>query len=197
MAVVPSFPSEVDAQVDFDDGAGPALFAGGDFASIGGVAAKNLAVWRNSSWSAYAEPNGAVLTLRALSLGAGAPAVLCIGGRIIALDGRAQSRFALLEQAYRCPPRSCCMAGVSSNGCAATLSASGSPSASLATPFVVTASGVEGQKQGLLFYGVNGRAASPSGSTSSFLCVKAPMQHTGTLESGGASNECDGALALD
>lgn len=38
----------------WDDGSGPALYAGGDFAAVGGVAAENIARWRNGAWSALA-----------------------------------------------------------------------------------------------------------------------------------------------
>ena len=41
-----------------------------------------------------------------------------------------------------------------------------------------TAQGVEGQKQGLLFYGLQGGQAQPWGSGTSFLCVKSPTQRS-------------------
>lgn len=181
----------------FDDGSGPALFAGGAFSNIGGAGARNLAVWKNSSWQTYGQPNASVFSLAPVSTSPGAPPALLVGGAFTTIDGGAHSRLAVLERACPCPPSSYCTAGVSTNGCAATLNFSGAPSASLATPFVVTASGVEGQKLGLLFYGVNGRAALPWGASSSLVCVKAPTQRTSTLNSGGTANSCDGVLALD
>jgi len=36
----------------FDDGSGPALYAGGDFNTAGGVTANNIAKWNGSNWSA-------------------------------------------------------------------------------------------------------------------------------------------------
>ena len=36
----------------YDDGSGPALFAGGDFTTAGGVAASNIAKWDGQAWSA-------------------------------------------------------------------------------------------------------------------------------------------------
>jgi hypothetical protein len=128
--------------------------------------------------------------------------------RIVAVStGPAASVFRIKEiggtysnllDAVNLPPTSYCTAGTSSNGCIATISAAGIPSASASSGFALTASGVEGQKQGLLFYGVNGQDASPWGATStSFLCVKAPTQRTATQNSGGTTGQCDGSLSLD
>jgi hypothetical protein len=47
------FPT-VHALAAFDDGSGPALYAGGWFTSAGGAAATNVARWDGSSWSALA-----------------------------------------------------------------------------------------------------------------------------------------------
>ena len=48
----------------YDDGAGPALYAGGDFTAAGGVAAKNIAKWDGSSWT----PLGGGITAGSLVL---------------------------------------------------------------------------------------------------------------------------------
>jgi hypothetical protein len=98
-----------------------------------------------------------------------------------------------------CPaPISYCTAGTTTNGCNATLSASGTPSASASSGFTLSVSNVEGQRQGLIFYSVNGRnsAVWATGSTS-FLCVKAPTQRLTTLGSGGTNNACNGAFSID
>ncbi len=63
-------------------------------------------------------------------------------------------------------------AGTSASGCTATLTTSGSPSASALTPFIVRANGVVRQSTGFLFYGSHGQAA-PYGS--GWLCVKSPF----------------------
>ncbi len=42
---------EVHALTVFDDGGGPALFAGGTFTTAGGVSANRIAKWNGSSWS--------------------------------------------------------------------------------------------------------------------------------------------------
>ncbi len=54
----PGVNGRVDAQVVFDDGAGPALFVGGDFASAGALSIGRLAKWDGSSWSAPHFPAG-------------------------------------------------------------------------------------------------------------------------------------------
>ncbi len=182
----------------FDDGSGAKLFAGGGFAEVGGASIANLAKWNGSAWSAAGGGvNANVFALKSLATSAGLPPSLFVGGSFTTAGAKVSARFAVLERSCPCPPQSYCSAGASSNGCVATLSSSGAPSASYATPFVVTANGVDAQRSGLVFYGVNGRGAAPWGATSSFVCVKAPLQRTGQLDSGGTAGACDGALTFD
>lgn len=91
-----------------------------------------------------------------------------------------------------------CSAGTTTHGCTAQMSASGTPSASAASGFVLQATAVEGAKSGMVFYGTHGRVAWPwaPGSTS-FLCVKTPLQRTALASSGGVDGTCSGALSLD
>ena len=90
-----------------------------------------------------------------------------------------------------------CTAGTSAAGCQATLSASGTPSATAPSGFVVSATGVEGQKDGLFFFGANGRQANPWGNGTSFQCVVPPVKRAGLLAAVGTSGLCDGAFAQD
>ena len=90
-----------------------------------------------------------------------------------------------------------CTAGTTSNGCNAALSASGVPSLSATGGFTLTAIDVEGDKSGLIFYGLSGRTALPWGLSTSFLCVKSPTQRTSTLSSGGTAGTCTGTISLD
>lgn len=98
------------------------------------------------------------------------------------------------------PPSSFCTPATSSNGCSATIAASANPSVSQAGPCSVTVSDADGQRSGLLFYGLAAAGVAPApwaaGSTS-HLCVKAPTQRTDLQNSGGASPLCNGAYALD
>lgn len=88
-----------------------------------------------------------------------------------------------------------CTAGTSLNGCVPTLSAVGSPSASAANGFVITASGVDGNRNGLLYYGL---APSNLPFAAGYLCVAAPRQRMGQAQfTGGTAGGCDGALTVD
>jgi hypothetical protein len=90
-----------------------------------------------------------------------------------------------------------CTAGTSASGCQATLSATGLPSASAASGFVVTASGVEGAKDGLFFFGQNGKQANPWGNGTSYQCVAPPVKRGGLLDGSGTVDACDGTLSQD
>ena len=92
-----------------------------------------------------------------------------------------------------------CTSGTSSNGCVASIAGNGSPSASAASGFTISVSSVEGQKQGILFYGINNTAYTPLpwGMGTAYLCVKHPSQRMGVQNSGGTFSLCDGALSID
>jgi len=91
-----------------------------------------------------------------------------------------------------------CTAGTTTNGCNASINAVGTPSAAAVSGFVLTGSGIEGQKQTLLFYGVNGPAAQAwSPNSSSFKCVRNPVQRCTPQNSGGTANACDGSYSID
>ena len=89
-----------------------------------------------------------------------------------------------------------CPTGVTTNGCTPTMTWAGTPTASLACPFSMTVTSVEGAKSGIIFYGVSGAVGLPWGG-GSMLCVKAPTQRTPAQVSGGTTGLCDGTLFLD
>src|ERR1043165_3271383 len=99
------------------------------------------------------------------------------------------------------PPTNYCTAGTTTNNCVASMSASGTPSAAATSGFTLTCSNMEGQKQGIIFYGNMGQAAIPwtngVGQGNSFLCVKAPTQRTPAQNSNGTINLCDGSMSVD
>jgi hypothetical protein len=95
-------------------------------------------------------------------------------------------------------PINYCTAGTTSNGCNATMTSTGTPSATAASGFTLSATNVEGNKFGILFYGTNGRTALPWGAGStSFLCVKPATQRMGQVSSGGTTGQCNGVLSVD
>jgi hypothetical protein len=94
-------------------------------------------------------------------------------------------------------PTAYCTGGTSANGCVAAISANANPSVTNANPCQITVFNLEAQKSGIVFYGLT-RIMSPwANGSSSFLCVKAPTQRTGTQNSGGTVGICDGTLVLD
>jgi hypothetical protein len=95
-------------------------------------------------------------------------------------------------------PTNYCTAGTTSNGCNASISASGNPDVAHSNTCMISVSNVEGQRSGIIFYGLmqNNIPWCSSGG-SSILCVKSPTQRTPVQMSGGTNNACDGSLALD
>lgn len=95
------------------------------------------------------------------------------------------------------PSASYCVAGVSASGCQATLASSGTASASSPAGFLLAAMGVEGAKDGIFFFGVNGRQAKPWGNSSSSQCVVPPAKRAGLLLGRGTPGACDGSFEQD
>jgi hypothetical protein len=62
---------------------------------------------------------------------------------------------------------------------------------------MVSVTGVEGQRSGTIFYGLEALQYPWCSGGSSSLCVAIPVQRTGAQSSGGTSGSCDGNLALD
>ncbi len=96
------------------------------------------------------------------------------------------------------PPVAYCTGSTTTQGCAPTLSANGTPSVAASSGFTLDCANLDGQRAGLVFYGRNGRESLSwaSGSTS-FLCVKLPLQRTPSQSTGGTVGQCDGTISLD
>ncbi len=95
------------------------------------------------------------------------------------------------------PPLTYCTAKVNSLGCAPAIGFSGRASASTGSGFVVSASLVLNNKNGLLFYSRSGPGGGPfSGGT---LCASTPLRRTPPISSGGnpPPNDCSGQFAVD
>jgi hypothetical protein len=85
---------------------------------------------------------------------------------------------------------------VTSNGCVPAIGSVGFPRPTT-SGFVVTATSMINNKSALLFYGTNGRAATPF--QAGTLCVKAPIKRTPGTSTGGnpPPNDCSGSPQLD
>jgi hypothetical protein len=91
-----------------------------------------------------------------------------------------------------------CTAKLNSLGCLPSIGSSGVPSATAGIGFAVSATNVRNNKSGLLFYGVNGPAASPF--QNGTLCVQTPIKRTPAVTSGGnpsPANDCSGVFSID
>jgi hypothetical protein len=85
--------SSVGALVVFDDGSGPAIYAGGDFTTAGGSAANRIARWDGTSWNALGSGmNNYVSALAVFDDGSG-PA-LYAGGYFTTAGGGTANRIA-------------------------------------------------------------------------------------------------------
>jgi len=95
-------------------------------------------------------------------------------------------------------PVAYCTAKTSSQGCAPFVTTTGTASASAAFPCTVAAQDLVNNKNGLLFYGVSGRAALP-GFFGGFLCAQPPLRRTGFQHSFGnpPPDDCSGSLAFE
>lgn len=81
----------------FDDGsgAGPALYAAGEFTLAGGVAAKRIAKWNGTTWSPLGSGlNGAVFALEAVNSGEPGGPALYAGGGFLTAGGAPANRVA-------------------------------------------------------------------------------------------------------
>ena len=90
-----------------------------------------------------------------------------------------------------------CTAKQSSQGCVPQIASQGACSLSDPEPFDITATGVINNKNGIFFYGYQGRAAIPF--QGGWLCVQPPILRTAVQPSGGnpPPNDCSGAFRFD
>jgi hypothetical protein len=95
-------------------------------------------------------------------------------------------------------PLAYCTSSTSTSGCVASMSHLGVPDISTSSGFQLRVTGVEPNKQGLIFYGLTGRAISPwAPNSTSYLCVKSPTQRMTLLNSGGSAGLCNGTFNID
>jgi hypothetical protein len=167
------------------------LIVGGQFLTAGGGAAKMIARWNGSAWSAI----GAGMDADVRSLAALPNGDFVVGGNFSTAGGLPATRFALFGAGA--VPATYCTPKVNSLGCSPVIGSTGVPSASASAGFVIRASNVINNKQGLLFYGVGGPASLFfQGGT---LCMSPPIKRTSSVNSGGnpPPNDCSGIFQID
>jgi hypothetical protein len=92
-----------------------------------------------------------------------------------------------------------CTSGTTVHGCTAAISASANPRVGHNSPCQISVQGVEGQRSGIVFYGLT-QLIQPwcaFGGGTSYLCVKTPTQRGFPQNTGGTVNQCDGTISLD
>ena len=95
-------------------------------------------------------------------------------------------------------PAAYCTAGTSASGCQTFISATGTPSATATSGFVITGPNSEGNKSGLFYYAPTVKnPASMVGNSSSWNCVLPPVKRSQLLIGGGNVGVCDGTFSLD
>lgn len=94
------------------------------------------------------------------------------------------------------PVTTYCTATTNALGCAASITTTGTPSASNTAAFTIRATQVVNQKSGMLFYGRHGDAIPYLGG---YLCVAPPLSRTFIQDSAGnaTGNSCSGMLTLN
>lgn len=132
--------------------------------------------------------------------GAGRPLSLNDSGVIHTRLGFTDSTSAIATVTFAptAIPESYCTAGTTSNGCVALITASANPKIDHSNAVTISVNGAEGQKAGLIYYGLT-RHSLPwcSSGGSSYLCVKSPTQRTPVQDTAGTNNGCDGTMTLD
>lgn len=93
-------------------------------------------------------------------------------------------------------PQTYCTANHNSLGCAASISYSGSPSASSLAPFLIRATNFLNQRPGALFYSYRPANSHFQGG---FKCVANPMLRTPVQNAGGSTtgSDCTGSYSFD
>lgn len=93
-----------------------------------------------------------------------------------------------------------CTSGISSIGCLPQMTVNVQPNVAGTSGCVISTLGLEGQKLGLTFYGLNNSGFTPTPwapGSSSYLCVKAPTARSAIMNTGGTAGQCNGSLSMN
>lgn len=188
-------PQYVHALAFFDDGVVETLYAGGSFLGSGATPLSRLARFDQGQW----KPVGSGTDAPVLALGThddGGGASFVAAGLFRDIDGVAVQCIAVGRVAQD-PPIPYCTAKVNTLGCTPAIGSTGVPSASAGSGFHITATNLRNFRVGTLFYGLQGRAATPyQGGT---LCVAPPFRRAASQNSLGTLviEDCSGTHDVD
>jgi hypothetical protein len=114
-------------------------------------------------------------------------------------SGLGAGLLGIAEESNGCPPlANYCTAKLNSLGCLPAISATGTPSATAGSGFVIHGANLRNQKPGLLIYTNAGRAAIAF--QGGILCLNSPIRRSIGLSSGGSplpTADCSGAYQID
>ncbi len=185
----------------FDDGQGPALFAAGQYSlnSVGKIRLL-LSKWDGQGWTHFPSrslehSNTSIRAVASFDSGTG-PRLYVAGNFFASPSGDSYLT------AFGCPVTSAgniyCTPGTSANACVPVISAIGNASASSGSGFPISVSNADGNRPGILFYGVGSAQSQPwTAGSSSTLCILPPMQRMRLQQTGGTDGSCDGLLSED
>jgi hypothetical protein len=190
-------PTRVRAFLVHDDGSGPKLHVGGLLHNWS-QALDHVRFWNGNNWSiAAGGVQGEVGALATYSV----DSALYAGGDFSNVNSsfgaKSSLRIGRFGADCTCTPEVYCVAGTSASGCQARIGLIGLASASAPSGFHLTVKGVEGLRDGVFFYGVNGRVANPWGNGTSSVCVQGPVFRGARLRGTGTPGSCEGAFAYD
>jgi hypothetical protein len=188
----------VEALAAFDDGSGPALFAGGWFGHLGLGLLNGLRKWDGVSWSAVPGlSDGAVTKLIVFDDRSGNGPTLHVGGRFFTSAGGDSYLANYGGCTFSSSGTSYCSAGMTSSGCVPRLSGNGAASATATSGFTLSVAGAPGSTLGRILYGVTGPQSAPWSTGTSFACVRPPHQRLALQGSGGSAGQCNGTFSID
>jgi hypothetical protein len=175
----------------------PVLAVGGAFAHAGGVPASGLAAWNGSEWAAFGSgAGGPVNALASFHDSTSSLPSLYLGGRFEEAGGLSSLNIAAWsDPCAPCggDPLPLCQGETNSMGCTSFLSVSGSPSASLAEPFLIRGENVLPGQSGFMIYAFKKSSLSFHGGT---LCVMSPFRRwlPAKAASSSGTTACGGVL---
>jgi hypothetical protein len=187
------------------DGSGGVFVAGRTAGALGGSHQGGVDAWLarfdSAGHTLWIEQFGSAADDGAYAAATATAGDLFVGGSTNgSLGGPAAGKYDPWLARYdgSCNPGTtyCVASSTSIAGCAASISATGSPMLSDPTAWTVSSGPVPGANLGLLLFGSSGPDNTPYGALGGQLCVAAPTFRTAPISSGGDPGQCNGTCAF-